>query len=186
MQIDLNRISSQQVLHIHIAEIADAYPLSDYVAESRNRAKLHARTLADFHKALHLLGRSGGDRDQNFVDWIVSNQAGEPIYGTEHRQAFNLEPMFGLIIIDEAGMASTPDLDTLIGHGLALTLTGTAIGLAGSLALTRVMSSLLYRTSATDPFTFTICAFIFMAVALMASYIPARRAMRVDPAMVLH
>jgi putative ABC transport system permease protein len=84
------------------------------------------------------------------------------------------------------GAARGDILKLVIGHGLALTLTGTAIGLAGSLALTRVMSSLLYRTSATDPFTFTICAFIFMAVALMASYIPARRAMRVDPAMVLH
>jgi putative ABC transport system permease protein len=84
------------------------------------------------------------------------------------------------------GAAREDILKLVIGHGLALTLTGTAIGLAGSVALTRVMSSLLYRTSATDPFTFTICALIFIAVALVASYIPARRAMRLDPAMVLH
>jgi putative ABC transport system permease protein len=84
------------------------------------------------------------------------------------------------------GAAREDILKLVIGHGLALTLTGTAIGLAGSLALTRVMASLLYRTSATDPFIFTICAVIFITVAIVASYIPARRAMRVDPAMVLH
>jgi putative ABC transport system permease protein len=84
------------------------------------------------------------------------------------------------------GAAREDILMLVLGHGLALTLTGTAIGLMGSMALTRVMSSLLYRTSATDPFTFTICALIFIAVALVASYVPARRAMRVDPAVVLH
>jgi len=84
------------------------------------------------------------------------------------------------------GAAREDILKLVIGHGLALTLTGTAIGLAGSLALTRVMASLLYRTSATDPYTYTICALIFIAVALVASYIPARRAIRVDPAVALH
>jgi len=84
------------------------------------------------------------------------------------------------------GAAREDILKLVIGHGLALTLTGIAIGLAGSLALTRVMASLLYQTSATDPYTYTICALIFITVALIASYIPARRAMRVDPAAALH
>jgi putative ABC transport system permease protein len=84
------------------------------------------------------------------------------------------------------GAAQEDILKLVVGHGLTLTFTGIAIGLAGSLALTRVMASLLYRTSATDPYTYTICALIFIAVALVASYIPARRAMRVDPAAALH
>jgi len=83
------------------------------------------------------------------------------------------------------GAARQDILKLVIGHGLALSLTGTAIGLAGSMVLTRIMASLLYRTSAADPFTFIICALIFVAVALAASYVPARRAMRVDPAAVL-
>jgi len=84
------------------------------------------------------------------------------------------------------GAAREDILKLVVGHGLALTLTGIAIGLAGSLALTGVLASLLYRTSPTDPYTYTICALIFIAVALIASYIPARRALRVDPAVALH
>jgi len=77
-------------------------------------------------------------------------------------------------------------LRLVVGHGLALTLAGIAIGLAGSVALTRVLASLLYRTSATDPFTFAFSAGIFLAVAAAASYVPARRAARIDPAETLH
>jgi putative ABC transport system permease protein len=84
------------------------------------------------------------------------------------------------------GAAREDILKLVVGHGLALTVTGIAIGLAGSLALTGVLASLLYRTSPTDPYTYTICALIFITVALIASYIPARRALRVDPAVALH
>jgi putative ABC transport system permease protein len=69
----------------------------------------------------------------------------------------------------------------VVGGGLSLTIIGIGIGLAGSLALTRLISSLLYETSATDPVTFGGCAALFAAVAVLASYLPARRATRVDP-----
>jgi predicted permease len=72
-------------------------------------------------------------------------------------------------------------LKLVVGHGLRLTLTGIAIGLAGALALTRLMSSLLYQTSATDPVAFVVSALLFTSVALVASYLPARRATRIDP-----
>ncbi len=72
-------------------------------------------------------------------------------------------------------------LRLVIGHGMALTVSGILIGLAGSLALTRVMASLLYQTSVTDALTFAASAAMFMAVALVASYLPARRAARTDP-----
>ncbi len=72
-------------------------------------------------------------------------------------------------------------LRLVIGNGLALALAGTAIGLAGSLALTRAMSAMLYETSATDPLILTASAALFLTVALLASYIPARRATRIDP-----
>ena len=59
--------------------------------------------------------------------------------------------------------------------------TGIAIGLVAAFALTRLMSSLLYHVSVTDPMTFVAGPVLFAAVALLASYLPARRAMRVDP-----
>jgi putative ABC transport system permease protein len=58
---------------------------------------------------------------------------------------------------------------------------GVLVGLGGSFALTRVMKSLLYDVSATDPGIFTLSAVLFLTVAVVASYIPARRAARLDP-----
>jgi putative ABC transport system permease protein len=72
-------------------------------------------------------------------------------------------------------------LRLVIGHGLLLTLSGVAIGMIASVALTRMLSSMLYKTSATDPLIFSSSAVLFLAVALIASYLPARRAMRIDP-----
>jgi ABC-type antimicrobial peptide transport system permease subunit len=72
-------------------------------------------------------------------------------------------------------------LKLVVGHGLRLTLIGIGIGLAGALALTRLMSSLLYQTSATDPIAFVVSALLFTVVAVLASYLPARRATRIDP-----
>jgi hypothetical protein len=69
----------------------------------------------------------------------------------------------------------------VIGKGLVLTLAGIAIGLASSIALTRMMSAMLYETSAADPSVFVGSAIAFVAVALIASYVPARRATRIDP-----
>jgi predicted permease len=76
-------------------------------------------------------------------------------------------------------------LRMVLGHGLALAGTGIAIGLGAAFALTRLMSALLYRVSVTDPLTFIAGPALFAAVALGASYLPARRAMRVDPATAL-
>jgi len=76
-------------------------------------------------------------------------------------------------------------LKLVVGHGLRLTVTGIAIGLAGALALTRLMSSLLYQTSATDPIAFLASALLFTVVAVLASYLPARRATRIDPTQAL-
>jgi putative ABC transport system permease protein len=69
----------------------------------------------------------------------------------------------------------------ILTQGLRLVLIGLTIGLAGALALTRLMKSHLYGVSATDPPTFVAVAVLLTVVALLACYIPARRATKVDP-----
>ena len=72
-------------------------------------------------------------------------------------------------------------LRLVMGQCLGLTLAGMAAGIAGALALTHVMESLLFQVSTTDPATFVSVAVLFLLVALAASYIPTRRATRIDP-----
>jgi len=76
-------------------------------------------------------------------------------------------------------------LKMIVGQGMLLALIGVAAGLIGALALTRVMSSLLFDVSATDPQTFIGVSLLLTAVAFLACYIPARRATRVDPMVAL-
>jgi len=76
-------------------------------------------------------------------------------------------------------------LRVILGEGIAVILLGLAIGLLGSLALTRFLSSLLFGVTATDPLTFACVAALLAVVALAACYVPARRALRVDPLVAL-
>jgi putative ABC transport system permease protein len=73
----------------------------------------------------------------------------------------------------------------IVGQCARLAFLGVAVGLAGALLLTRLMSSLLYGVGAADPATYASVAILLVVVALAASYLPARRAMRMDPAIAL-
>jgi predicted lysophospholipase L1 biosynthesis ABC-type transport system permease subunit len=73
----------------------------------------------------------------------------------------------------------------VLRHGLTLTAIGVAVGLAGALAATRLLSRLLVGVSPTDPLTFALVAVALTAVAALACALPARRAMRIDPAVAL-
>jgi len=76
-------------------------------------------------------------------------------------------------------------LGLVVGRGVRLAVLGVGVGLAGAFALTRALSSLLFDVKPTDPLTFGGVALLLIAIALLASYIPARRAMRVDPIVAL-
>jgi putative ABC transport system permease protein len=69
----------------------------------------------------------------------------------------------------------------VLGHGFLLALAGVAVGVAGAFFLTGVMKGLLFQVTAANPTRFAAIAFLFVVVALAASYIPARRATRIDP-----
>ena len=83
------------------------------------------------------------------------------------------------------GAATRDVLTMVVKQGAILAAIGIAIGLVAAFGLTRLMTSLLYGVRATDPSTFVAVSLLLTGVALLASYIPARRAMRVDPIVAL-
>jgi putative ABC transport system permease protein len=101
------------------------------------------------------------------------------IYGL---MAFSTSQRTGEIGIRMAfGARSSDVLKAVMGQGLKLTFVGIGLGLAGAHALTRVLSSMLYDVNPTDPLTFVCVSLVLASVALLACYIPARRAAEIDP-----
>jgi putative ABC transport system permease protein len=76
-------------------------------------------------------------------------------------------------------------LQLVLGHGTKLAIAGVGIGLVASLAATRMLSSMLFAVTPKDPETYIAVAFLLITVAMLACYIPARRAARIDPMVAL-
>jgi len=76
-------------------------------------------------------------------------------------------------------------LKLIVGHGMKLVLAGLVLGVAGALALTKVLAGMLFNVRASDPVTFVAVCTLLAAVGVMACYLPARRAAKVDPMVAL-
>jgi putative ABC transport system permease protein len=83
------------------------------------------------------------------------------------------------------GAEKSDVLKLVLGHGLKLVLVGIAIGLMAALGVTQFMKAILFGVSATDPLTFAMASVVLGSVALLACYVPARRATKVDPMVAL-
>ena len=143
---------------------------------------------SDFQTLQHLVDQAVSPR--RFVTFLLAGfsvlaliLASLGIYGVI---SYSVNQRTNEIGIRIALGAQTPAvLKLILGQGVKLALIGLVVGLGGALLLTRVLSSLLFGVQATDPFTFAGIALLLTSVALLACYIPARRATKVDPMVAL-
>jgi putative ABC transport system permease protein len=101
------------------------------------------------------------------------------IYGVMSLNVANRRNEFGIRIA--LGAQAGNVLRMILGQGLRLAVVGVALGLVGAFALTRLLKGLLFGISASDPLTFVVIASLLVGVALLACWLPARRATKIDP-----
>src|SRR2546423_5765206 len=144
--------------------VADVRTLEQVVAKSIARPRFNALLLAIFAGVALVLASVG-------------------IYGVMNYSATQRTQEIGIRMA--LGAKPGDILRLVVGHGMKLTAAGIVLGVIASLALTRVMTNLLFGVTATDLPTFVGVSAVLTAVALLANYIPARRATRVNPVVAL-
>jgi predicted lysophospholipase L1 biosynthesis ABC-type transport system permease subunit len=139
-------------------------PMEEIVANSISRQRLTMMLLSGFSALALVLSAIG-------IYGVISYLTGQRTREIGIRVAM--------------GASGSDVLRMILGEGMRITLIGIAIGIVAALGLTRLITKIIYGVSASDPLTFLGVAALLTAVALFACYIPARRAMRVDPIVAL-
>ncbi len=140
--------------------ISDAKTMNEVIVESLAQRRFAMIVLASFAAAALLLASLG-------IYGVISYMVGQ------RTQELGIRVALG---------ATRRDIMTLVlGHGLKMTLAGVALGLVAAFGLTRLIRTMLYGVGATDPATFAVIAALLTIVAVVACYLPARRATKVDP-----
>ncbi len=144
--------------------VSGAQTLNEAIAESLARQRFSMIVLNTFAAVALLLASIGL---YGVVSYLVSQRTHE----------------FGIRVALGAGR--TDVLRLVLNHGLKMAFSGLLLGLVAALGLTRLLAELLYGVSATDPATFAVIALVLMVVALLACFVPAWRATRIDPLVAL-
>jgi putative ABC transport system permease protein len=144
--------------------VSDVRTMTQVMADTVSRARFNTLLLGIFAGLATLLAAVGIFGVMNYSVQLRTREIGL-------RMALGAQPGRMLMLV--------------LRQGLVLTLIGIGVGLAGALALARVMSGLLYGVTASDPATFAVIVVVLAVVSLVACYIPARRATRVDPLIAL-
>jgi predicted permease len=146
------------------AVLYDVRPMGEIVARSISTQRLTMFLLSIFSALALVLSAVG-------IYGVISYLTGQRTHEIGVRVAL--------------GASSSDVMRMVLGQGMKITLIGVAIGLVFALGLTRLITTLIYGVGTTDPLTFASVAILLSAVALFACYLPARRAMRVDPIVAL-
>jgi predicted permease len=146
------------------AVVYDVRPMEEIVARSISTQRLTMFLLSAFSSLALVLSAVG-------IYGVISYLTGQRTHEIGVRVAL--------------GASRSDVLRMVLGQGLKITLIGVAIGLAAAFGLTRLITTLIYGVGASDPITFASVAILLSGVALFACYLPARRAMRVDPIVAL-
>jgi predicted permease len=144
--------------------VYEVRPMEDVVANSIATQRLAMMLLSVFSTLALALSAIG-------IYGVISYLAGQRTHEIGVRMAL--------------GASSSDVLRMVLGEGMRITLVGVGIGIVAALGLTRMIAKIIYGVGAADPITFGMVAILLTAVALLACYIPARRAMRVDPIIAL-
>jgi ABC-type antimicrobial peptide transport system permease subunit len=155
----------QAISAVNGMQVAYAFkPMEEIIADSLASQRFAMALLSVFAAIALLLASIG-------IYGVIAHVAGQRTHEIGVRLAL--------------GAQQADVLRLFLGQGARLVLIGEAVGVAAAAVLTRLMTRLLFGVSAVDPLTFVSVAILLCAVALAACYVPARRAMRVDPILAL-